>query len=175
MKLKNIPELPEHIQARSDGQIVNIKTGKILGARQTVADNGYCKIFINHKAYLKHRLIALAFNPNPDNLPEVNHYDGVKTNNVPENLIGSSPQDNSQHAHDTGLRAYNIPCIMCDITTHEELQKFPHTKAAQKAIGKEGKVGVWEALNPERSVRKNNCAYGFYWKRDLNGENISNE
>lgn len=55
------------------------------------------------KSVLVNRVIALAFLPNPDNLPEVNHKDGVKSHNAKSNLEWSSSEDNRKHAFDTGL------------------------------------------------------------------------
>lgn len=46
-----------------------------------------------------HVLVALAFIPNPDNLPEVNHKDGVKYHNWIENLEWSTTQDNALHSY----------------------------------------------------------------------------
>lgn len=53
--------------------------------RQGYLQVGLCK---NNKLkiFLVHRLVAEAFLPNPDNLPEVNHKDENKTNNSVDNL-----------------------------------------------------------------------------------------
>lgn len=53
-----------------------------------------------------HRLVAEAFIPNPNNLPEVNHKDGNRQNNNVDNLEWVDSRGNKLHAIRTGLRTY---------------------------------------------------------------------
>ena len=62
------------------------------GYKQIVLTNEGCK-----KKYYIHRLVALAFIPNPDQLPEVNHINEDKLDNVVENLEWLSRLDNMRH------------------------------------------------------------------------------
>lgn len=55
------------------------------------------------KTQFVHRIVCQAFNPNPDNLPEVNHLDGDKANNKASNLEWTTRALNNLHAHRTGL------------------------------------------------------------------------
>ena len=50
-----------------------------------------------------HRLVAIAFIPNIDNKPYINHKDGDKLNNHYSNLEWCTAQENTQHAYDNGL------------------------------------------------------------------------
>jgi hypothetical protein len=69
--------------------------------------NGYYQVTLYKNGHRKscyiHRLVATAFIPNNDNALQVNHIDGVKTNNSARNLEWTTPSENSQHAYDTGL------------------------------------------------------------------------
>ena len=68
---------------------------RLLGPSERILrpwDNGYGYMIIGlfkngmHKRIRVHRLVAIAFVPNPHNLPEVNHKDENKKNNCVENL-----------------------------------------------------------------------------------------
>lgn len=55
------------------------------------------------KKVFVHRLVALAFCPNPEGKPLVNHKDGNPQNPCADNLEWCTAAENSQHAADTGL------------------------------------------------------------------------
>ena len=50
-----------------------------------------------------HKAVAYTFLPNPNNLPEVNHKDGKRSNNCVENLEWCTSHENQQHKYDAGL------------------------------------------------------------------------
>ena len=59
---------------------------------------------LNVKTFKIHRLVAKYFIPNPNNLSQVNHIDGNKTNNKVDNLEWCTQTQNIQHSYRIGLR-----------------------------------------------------------------------
>ena len=71
---------------------------------ERVNDCDYWTVSIDGRTYLKHRLIAATFLPNPLNLPEVDHIDGDKTNNDISNLRWVSRSENCRNRRRTPRR-----------------------------------------------------------------------
>lgn len=86
----------------SNGYTDILYKGKILTAWLD-SRKYYLMVTMKNKNYLIHRLVAQAFIPNPDNLPEVNHKDGNKANNCVDNLEWCTSKQNKEHAYKTGL------------------------------------------------------------------------
>lgn len=76
------------------------------GKKMTPTDNGHGYMIIGlrygakRKNFYIHRLVAEAFIPNPDNLPEINHIDYDRSNNVFWNLEWTTRIGNLEWSND---------------------------------------------------------------------------
>ncbi len=105
--------------------------GKLL--KQSISPYGYYYVglHINSKQYgnLIHRLIALAFIPNPKNKPQINHIDGNKANNHVNNLEWCTQSENMQHSYKIGLNRMDN-----DYNNNSKLNSF-QVRVIRKAEG----------------------------------------
>jgi len=74
----------------------HFKKDTLIGGK--LSEKGYSRVNLGKNVYLVHRIIALTFIPNPNNLPQINHIDGNKLNNNVANLEWVTNQENRDHA-----------------------------------------------------------------------------
>jgi hypothetical protein len=88
--------------------------GKILAIKKNCKERvqfinvaGYYRVCLSvqgkNKHFYTHRLMAEAFIPNPLKKPQVNHKNGIKTDNRIENLEWATISENGKHAYKIGL------------------------------------------------------------------------
>ena len=114
---KNIKEYEELYQVSNLGRVKSLSRkvtrGGITGFTKnrilkSQVRSGYHKVSLCKKAMIKqisvHRLVACAFVDNKENKKEVNHINGVKTDNNKSNLEWCTRKENALHSYRTGLQ-----------------------------------------------------------------------
>lgn len=141
--------------------------------KQKISQNGYYWLQLMEWGKVKmratHRLIAIAFIPNPENKPCINHINGNKTDNRIANLEWCTVSENNTHKH----RVLWYPWVW----KGRFWKNHPHSKwqVIQKDL--EWKiVKIWDTLSDvKRGTGINNIvavlmgrqktAWGFIWER----------
>ena len=92
---------------------------------------GYLKVELCKEGKVKtcriHRLVAMAFIPNPNNLPEVNHKDKIRTNNKVENLEWCTSQYNVEYSQGKAVIGINKVSGL--------ILEFPSVREAERQTG----------------------------------------
>lgn len=103
--LKHVVELGENYEVSNLGNVRNIKLRREMTKHKS--SHGYLIVHLSYggitKNYIVHRLVMLAFVPQPHGKRYVNHIDGEKLNNALSNLEWVTARENSRHAWETGL------------------------------------------------------------------------
>lgn len=143
-------------QVRTIDRQVKYKDGRVYTYKSKPL-----KLYKDYAGYLftvnnikVHRLVAMAFLPNPNNLPVVNHKDFNRSNNNIENLEWCSHYDNIHHALKKPNRRKCGRKVLC-VETDEVFDSITlAARMANKSIG-----AIFNALN---GISK--TAGGYSWK-----------
>ena len=157
----------EDYQIDTNGVVYN-KNGTIKKTRIR-KDSGYeDTVLINKDGIIfckkVHRLVAIQFIPNPDNLPEVNHKDGNRTNNNVDNLEWCTSKYNTSYSVNVLKHGTMKKVVGIDINTNEIVYRFDSLADAGRFFsnGKNYRYyqnSIYRALKGLRKTYKN-C----YWK-----------
>lgn len=143
------------------------KPERILSCRKD--KKGYLRVYLDDNRKTKfisvHRLVAIAFIPNELEKPQVNHIDGVKTNNNVENLEWVTNQENQLHAIRMGLNDHSKymsgkpkkTVLQIDMETEEVIQEYASISEAARAIGCKSSANI------------SACCMGKYGRKTVGG------
>lgn len=180
-------EIWKEIKGYPNYQVSNMGRVKSLGKSKTwkterirkakIGSNGYISIDLwkngKEKRFSVHRLVAEAFIPNPNNLPQVNHKDENKQNNCAENLEWCSAEYNInygthnervlEHLYKPMLGKFgklhpNSKPIYQFSLEGNLIKMFESTREVERELG-------YRNSNISTCARgKSKTAYGFIWK-----------
>ena len=133
----------------SCGKVWSYKRQKFLEPQ--LNENGYWRVCLykdrKEKKYMIHRLVAEAYIPNPNNLPQVDHIDENKTHNYINNLQWITNRDNCRKSHNKTILQYTIE------------GEFVRKWSSATDVGREAQSNIWYCLNGRTKT-----AYGYIWK-----------
>lgn len=155
--MKDIVGYEREYAVTEDGKVWSYKTKKFL--KPGKHKGGYLQIALWHnnqpKYHFIHRLVAEAFIPNPNDLPQINHKDEDKTNNNVWNLEWCTRKYNMNYGtmRERGTRKIGktVRCVETDVI---------YWCAAEA----ERQTGVWATHIREACKNSKRTAGGYHWQ-----------
>lgn len=153
---KDIGGYENEYQISNYGRVKSLKRNglimsPILGRTQDYYSIGLSKDGIK-KQYSIDRLVAIAFIPNPDNLPEVNHIDENTKNNKATNLEWVTHSQNIKHS----AHRQSYPVRQYD-KSYNLIATYPSLAEAER------KTGIFRT-NISGAIKRKGTAGGYIWK-----------
>jgi hypothetical protein len=137
------------------------RNGKIL--KPAKIKNGYLRVDLYkdgiQRHALLHRIVAQAFIPNPQNLPQVNHKDEDKTNNAVSNLEWCTQEYNHSYGtiNERIAEKHSKPVLQYD-RLGNFIREWP------SALKVEEELGIGNSHISGCCLGKRKSAGGFVWR-----------
>lgn len=168
--IKDVVGFEGRYSVTSCGEVFSHLTKKWM--KTPVGKRGYPNLNLmdkNGQPHLKtvHRLVAEAFIPNPNGLPEVNHKDGDKRNNNVRNLEWVTQRENNLHARRTGLHKSDGDKKVVQIQDGVIIARYKSISEAERQTGINRATIGNVCRGYSYKGRHNRTAGGFVWKYEL--------
>ena len=169
---KDIKDYEGLYQVSNLGRVKSLnynKTGREQVLKPTMDVDGYLRLTLYKDGKQKfgvHRLVAEAFIPNPENLPQINHKDEDKTNNCIWNLEWCDSKYNNNYGtrnEKTRQKLINnkkrsLAILQICQYTNKVIAEFPSVMEAER------KTGFMETAIRRCCKGKTKTSYGYKWQ-----------
>jgi len=147
--LGNVKSLDKIVSHYPNG--TRLRKGKVL--KQQKLKSGYLIVSINNKSKTVHRLICETFISNPHKKKQVNHINGIKSDNRVKNLEWCNAKENIAHAKKLGLRNFEgSKSVNAKLTEQQVIEIRSDKINLHKDIAE--KYGVEKSLISKIKLRK---------------------